>query len=187
MTSRSLAGLSGQPRGLSPTSGKEQARRRQSRQTSQCSCRTWCWSRSASPSRCPRSRAQPCPPPAARRTPSTPPPSWRPRSPFTCDSKFLRARIDTRAGTVFTQLTNISSGFTKLLEKCFCVFAKIIRIPSGFEELLEMLLFISPKNQIFFQNSPSYRIYAWSINIVKNKKLITQFVCKSRDESFELS
>ena len=70
-----------------------------------------------------------------------------------------RARY-TRAETVFSKLGNIPSGFKELLERCFCVFAKIIRIPSGFEELLEMLLFISPKNQIFFQNSPSYRIYA---------------------------
>jgi hypothetical protein len=35
---------------------------------------------------------------------------------------------------------NIPSGFTKLLERCFCVFAKIIRISSGFEELLEILM-----------------------------------------------
>ena len=61
-----------------------------------------------------------------------------------CDSKFLRARIDTCVGTVFTQLTNIPSGFTKLLERYFCVFVKIIRIPSGFEELLDI---ITPKNK----------------------------------------
>ena len=54
------------------------------------------------------------------------------------DSNFLRARIDMRVGTPFTQLENMPSGFSKLLERCFCVFVKIIRISSGFEELLEM-------------------------------------------------
>jgi len=51
-------------------------------------------------------------------------------------------------------------------------------------------LFSSLQKQKTFQDSLSHRIL-WhmhgALNIDKNKKLITQFACKSRDESFESS
>jgi len=62
-----------------------------------------------------------------------------------------------------------------------CVFVQTTRTTA---------LFSSPQNLKTFQDSPSHRILQHmheALNIVKKQKLITQFACKSRDESFRPS
>ena len=67
---------------------------------------------------------------------------------------------------------------------------KNFRFLSGSKQGLDQVICRPKKIKKTFQDSPSHQIllYMYEIlNIDENKKLIAQFVCKSRDEYFEPS